>query len=116
MERVLLTSITSTRYRDYGDSCVVINTTKTQEFFSMRKMGVLCIFLLVNAVAFFCVFNPWIKDWAEQGIVSLVLEAVFLVLIGVPVFLYHFIGKKKTFGQSLSDSVESVLNFLVGWV
>lgn len=82
----------------------------------MSKIGVLSIFLLINTVAFFCVFNLWIKDWAAQGIVLLLLEAVFLVLVGVPVFLYHFIGKKKTFGQSLSDSVETVLNFLVGWV
>ena len=82
----------------------------------MSKIGVLGIFLFVNAVALFCVFNPWIKDWATQGIVLLVLEAVFLVLLGVPVFLYHFIRNKKTFGQSLSDSVESVLNFLAGWV
>jgi hypothetical protein len=95
---------------------VVINTAKREDFFAMRLIGVLGIFLLVNAVALFCVFNPWIKDWAAQGIVLLVLEGIFLVLIGVPVFLYHFIGKKKTFRQSLSDSVESVLNFLVGWV
>ena len=95
---------------------MVIGNTKTKEGFGMSKIAVLGIFFLVNAVALFCVFNPWIKDWAAQGTVLLVLEAVFFILIGVPVFLYHFIRNKKAFGQSLSDSVESVLNFLAGWV
>jgi len=82
----------------------------------MLKTGIFGIFLLVNAVGIFCVFNPWIVDWQAQGITLLILEGVFFLVIGLPVFLYHFIRKKKSFKQSLADSVSTVLDFLAGWV
>ena len=44
----------------------------------MMKMGILGIFLVVNAVAIFCVFNPWTSDWQGSGITVLVVEAVAL--------------------------------------
>jgi hypothetical protein len=77
---------------------------------------VLLVWLLINASVLFLAFNPWLRDWASQAIVLLVLEAVFFSVIGLPVFLHHFLCKKKPFGQSLSDSVQSVLDFLAGWV
>jgi len=60
------------------------------------KKGVFAIFLLVNAVALFCAFNPWIAEWRDHGIVALVVEAIFLALIGAPVFIYHFARKRKS--------------------
>jgi hypothetical protein len=77
---------------------------------------VLAVWLLINASALFLVFNTWFTDWASQAIVLLVLEAVFFIVIGLPVFLHHFFRKKKPFKQSLSDSAGSVLDFLAGWV
>lgn len=80
------------------------------------KNEVLAVWLLINALALFLVVNPWFTDWASQAIVLLVLEAVFFIVIGLPVFLHHFFRKKKPFKRSLSDSVQSVLDFLAGWV
>lgn len=80
------------------------------------KNEVLAVWLLVNALAAFMVFNKWFTDWASQALVLLVLEAFFFIVIGLPVFCHHFLCRKKPFRQSLSDSVQSVLDFLAGWV
>lgn len=77
---------------------------------------VLTVWLLINALTLFLGFNTWFTDWASQAIVLLVLEAVFLIVIGLPVFLHQFFRKKKPLKQSLSDSARSVLDFLAGWV
>ena len=74
--------------------------------------SVLTIFLVVNAVAIFCAVNPWFQDWQNAGIVVLVTEAAFLLLIGLPSVFYQMIRKKKTFKQSLNDSVKSVLDLV----
>jgi hypothetical protein len=79
------------------------------------KQGILALWLLVNAVVLFVIFNPWWRDWAAQGIAVLFLEVVFLVIIGLPVFCHQFFRKKKPFRQSLAHSVESVLDILTGW-
>jgi integral membrane sensor domain MASE1 len=62
------------------------------------------------------VFNTWFTDWASQAIALLALEAVFFIVIGLPVFRHNFVRKKEPFKQSLSDSVQCVLSFLAGWV
>lgn len=80
------------------------------------KKGIIILWIIVNVIAITLVFNPWVVNWTSQAIVFFVLEAVFLVLIGLPVFLYHFLRRKQSFGQSISDSLETVLNFLTGWV
>jgi hypothetical protein len=41
---------------------------------------------------------------------------VFFLLIGLPVILYQIIWKKKSFKQSLSDSVKAVLDFISHFV
>lgn len=79
------------------------------------KQGIFLVVALVNAVALFCVFNPWFEDWTTQGIVLLALEALFLVLIGVPVLIHH-LRKGLPPRQALAASLESVMNFLAGWV
>ncbi len=79
------------------------------------KKGVLLVALLSNIIALFCIFNPWVEDWISQGIVFLVLEAVFLVLIGVPVFVHH-LRKGLSAHEALAASMDSVMSFLAGWV
>lgn len=74
--------------------------------------SVLTIFLAVNAVAIFCAVNPWFQGWQNAGIVLLVVEAVFLLLIGLPSVFYQMIWKKKTLKQSLNDSVKYVLDLV----
>lgn len=76
--------------------------------------GVFWVVLLVNAVALFLAFNPWLRDWAAQAIVLLVLEAAFLVIIGVPVFIYH-LRKGLRPKEALAASLDSVVSFLSGW-
>ena len=80
------------------------------------KTSIFAIFLLVNGVALFCLLNPWLPDWQEQATLLLILESIFLVVIGLPVFFYHFFKHKKPFKQSLADSLDTVLDFLCGWV
>lgn len=79
------------------------------------KQGIFLVVLLANAVALFCVFNPWFEDWVTQAIVFLVLEAIFLPLIGVPVFIHH-LRKGLPPRAALAASMDSVMNFLAGWV
>ena len=78
----------------------------------MLKTGVLGIFLLINAVAIFCAFNPWVPDWQRAGISVLVIEGAFFLLIGLPLFLYHLIWKRKSFKQGLSDSTNTVMDLI----
>lgn len=79
------------------------------------KQGIFFVVAMVNAVALFCVFNPWFEDWTTQGIVLLVLEALFLLLIGVPVFIHH-LRKGLPPREALAAGLDSVMNFLAGWV
>lgn len=79
------------------------------------KKGILLVALLANIGALFCAFNPWFEDWMSQGILFLVLEAVFLVVIGVPVFVHH-LRKGLSARAALTASMDSVMSFLAGWV
>ena len=78
----------------------------------MKRFSIFIVFLTINALIVFFALNPWITDWRDQGILILVFEAVFIVIIGIPVFLYQMIRKKKTFRQSLSGSLDAVLDFI----
>ena len=77
--------------------------------------SILVVTLLGNLVALFCVFNPWHRGWVTQGIVFLVFELVFFLLVGVPVFVHH-VRKGLSVRAALADSLDSVMNFLSGWV
>ncbi len=81
----------------------------------MKKTGILWIFVLINAALLFLALNPWITTWQGQAQMVLIIEVVFLVVIGIPVLLYQMIYKKKSFRQSLSDSLDAVLDFLSGF-
>lgn len=80
------------------------------------KNSALLVCLAVNALAVFLVLNPWVTRWASQAVAVLALEALFFLVIGVPVFLHHFLRRKQSLRQSVSDTVDSVMEFLAGWV
>ena len=80
------------------------------------KKGVFAVFLLVNAVALFCAFNPWIAEWRDHGIILLVVETIFLALIAAPVCIYRFTHRRKSFTKSLDDSLRNVMDFKAGQV
>ena len=82
----------------------------------MLKAGILGILMLANGVALFCALNPWLESWRDQGHLFFLFEAAFLVLVGVPVLIYQMVWKGKSFRQSLSDSVQVVLDFLSHFV
>ncbi|MEW6140419.1 MAG: hypothetical protein AB1733_19540 [Thermodesulfobacteriota bacterium] len=79
------------------------------------KHTILVLIVLGNAGALFCPLNPWIDTWHGQGIVFLVSEAVFLVLIGVPVFIHHW-RKGLALLDALTSSLDAVMSFPSGWV
>ena len=81
----------------------------------MKKAGILLIFVLVNAALLVLALNPWITTWQGQAQMVLIIEVIFLVIVGLPVLLYQMIVRKKTFRQSLSDSLDTVLDFLSGF-
>jgi len=80
------------------------------------KTGIVALALLVNAVALFCVVNPWVTAWQGAGIVVLAVEAAAVVAIGAPVFFYRVIREKKPWRQSLEETMRLLMDFLAGWV
>ncbi|MBI4774685.1 MAG: hypothetical protein HY788_10985 [Deltaproteobacteria bacterium] len=79
------------------------------------RQGIFLVVLLANAAALVAVFNPWIKDWSGSGTVFLVFEGVFLLFIGVPVFIHH-LRKGMSPREAVAASLDSAMNFLSGWV
>jgi hypothetical protein len=68
----------------------------------------------VNLLLLFLAFNPWLDAWAGQALTVIVIELVLLAVVGLPVVLYQVVIRKKTFRQSVRDSVEAVMDFLTG--
>lgn len=82
---------------------------------SWMKKGVYVIALASNIAALFCILNPWFEDWASQGVVFLVLEVVFLLCIGISVFIYH-LKKRLSKSEAMTASLDSVLSCLGSWI
>ena len=80
----------------------------------MRKFSIFTPFILCNAVLVFLLINPWLTNWHGQAISIMAIEIVLLFLIGIPITLYQMIRLKKKLRQSLSDSLDTVLDFLSG--
>lgn len=80
----------------------------------MIRVWSLRVVAVINVLLLFFAFNPWIEEWTSEALVALALELIFLLLVGVPVFLYQFIGRKKPFGRSVRDSVEAIMDFVTG--
>jgi hypothetical protein len=75
--------------------------------------GVVVVTLLANLVALFCVLNPWVEDWAATGIAFFFFELVFLLFVGVPVFVHHWrMGLSAR--EAVAASLDSVMSFLSG--
>jgi len=82
----------------------------------MKKVVLLVLVILIaNIVALFCVLTPWFEDWVGQGIVFFIVEMVALVFIGVPLFVHH-LRKGLAPREALSASLDTVMNFMSGWV
>ncbi len=77
--------------------------------------GIFVVASLTNLVALACVVNPWSEGWAAAGVVFFVLEAAFLLLVGLPVWIHHR-RKGLPARDALAASLDSVLGFLAGWV
>lgn len=78
--------------------------------------GIILLFAAVNLLAAFCVVNPWIDTWRDIGILLLILEAVFGIVVGIPVFVYHRKRKNQSVSQSFGDTLRAVLDFITGWL
>ena len=99
-------------YPDRHGACSMEDSIAKGDGGPILKTGIVGLFLLLNAVVVFSAVNPWVTDWRAQGITVLVVEAAFLLLIGLPSVAYEVFWKKKTFRKSLSDSVEPIMGWL----
>lgn len=72
-------------------------------------------FVLINVVLLFCLLNPWVTDWRGEASLVLVVEAVLGVVAFVPIFLYHLVREHKSVGQSATDTIDNLMDFLAGW-
>gem|GEM_PF-1866102 len=82
----------------------------------MKEFAILGVFLLTNLVGLFCLVSPSAEFWRIHAICFFVIEAAFLVVAGVPIFLHHLIRKKRSVLESLTATVDTALEFLFGWV
>lgn len=82
----------------------------------MAKVWTYGIVIIINLLLLFFAINPWIETWSEQAIMVLILEVALLVVVGLPVILFQVFVRKKTFKQSVRDSIETVMDFLAGMV
>ena len=80
----------------------------------MARVWSLWVVLAVNLFLLFFAFNPWLDAWAGQAMGVIVIELVLLIVVGLPMVLYQVVIRKKTFRQSVRDSVEAVMDFLTG--
>lgn len=78
----------------------------------MARVWSFRIVLAANLFLLFFAFNPWFDAWAGQAVAAIVIELVLLVVVGLPMVLYQVVIRKKTFRQSVRDSVEAVMDFL----
>jgi len=72
------------------------------------RQGIFRVVLPANVAALVAVFNPWFEDWAGSGTVFFVFEGVFLLFIGVPVFIHH-VRKGMSPREAEAASLDSVM-------
>jgi hypothetical protein len=81
----------------------------------MARTAVLVLFTGLNLVLLCLALNPWLQVWRDQAIRVLLFEGLFMLLVGVPVLGHQMIIRKKTFRQSVTDSIDAVLGMLAGF-
>lgn len=74
------------------------------------------IVVLANILFVALAFNPWFDRWSDEASTVLVLEGLLLVLVGIPVILIQMVVRKKSFRESVTSSIEAVMDFLAGAV
>lgn len=79
------------------------------------KRVVLLVALAANLIALLSAFGLWLEIWQSQAVVFLVVEAVFAVFVGIPVFVHHR-RKGLPTGAAVVATVDTVLDFMAGWV
>lgn len=72
----------------------------------------IALFLAVQAIIVFGIVNPWYDAWRDPLTAFLVIEAVFLVVVFLPLFSYHFFKTKKGLKESLRASLDSFLSWM----
>ena len=72
------------------------------------------IVVLANILFMALAFNPWFDRWSDEAITVLVLEGVFLGVVGIPVISIQMVVRKKSFRESVRSSIEAVMDFLAG--
>lgn len=55
----------------------------------MTRIRIFIVFLVINTLVLFLALNPWVTDWQDQGNLILVFDALFLIIIGIPILLYQ---------------------------
>ncbi|GAB4364742.1 MAG: hypothetical protein Kow0060_21920 [Methylohalobius crimeensis] len=80
----------------------------------MTRVWTLWIVVGINVLLLFFAFNPWLDTWSGQAVAVLVIEALVLVVIGLPVIIYQMAIRKKSFRQSVRDAIEAVMDFVTG--
>lgn len=80
----------------------------------MTRVWTLWIVVGVNALLLFFAFNPWLETWSRQAVAVLAIEALLLVVIGLPAVVYQMTVRKKSFKQSVRDAIEAVMDIVAG--
>ena len=82
----------------------------------MTRVWTLWIVAGINVLLLFFAFNPWLDTWSGQAVAVLALELLVLVIIGLPAIIYQMVIQKKSFKQSVRDTIEAVMDFVTGAV
>lgn len=80
----------------------------------MTRVWTLWIVTGVNVLLLFFAFNPWLDTWSGEAVAVVVIEALLLVVIGLPAVVYQMAVRKKSFKQSVRDAIEAVMDIVAG--
>jgi hypothetical protein len=78
---------------------------------NLRKKKWTLVILIQVALAA-GLFNPWSETVSKGAAVVFLLEVLLLVCVSLPVFLYQIFIKKKSFSESFTISIDTILSYL----
>lgn len=70
------------------------------------------IFAWLQALLLVLLLNPWSEGLRWTAVALLTVEALFIILWGLPVFFYSWAIKKKSLRESWRDGVCAVVNLI----